>query len=402
MDQPISSRKRRQGQLHPGCLVFFFLVFAVIGGAGFYFFFVKPMGLLLASRSWQETTCTVRSSQVAESSDSDGTTYKVDITYTYAVGGGERQSNRYNFSDAYSSGYDGKRAVVDRHPPGTRVACWVDPEQPDMAVLSRDFSPEYLLGLLPLIFLLVGVGGIVFALRSGRQPAAQTPALAGARVVPATSPWGISLPPDASEAVELRPKVSRMAAFLGLIVISLFWNGIVSVFVWKVYQGWRQGEPEGCLTAFMVPFVLVGLLLIYALVRQALVFFVPRPILTLSPRVPALGQTAYLQWRLTGRAAGVRKLRIVLEGLEEATYRRGTDTRTDREAFAKLTIVETTDSYQMAEGSTSFFLPADLMPSFKSDHNKIVWSLKVHAEVPGWPDSEDEFEVLLRPAGGKL
>jgi hypothetical protein len=33
-------------------------------------------------------------------------------------------------------------------------------------------------------------------------------------------------------------------------------------------------------------------------------------------------------------------------------------------------------------------------------HNKIVWSLKVTCEIPFWPDSADEYEVLVRPGPG--
>ena len=49
---------------------------------------------------------------------------------------------------------------------------------------------------------------------------------------------------------------------------------------------------------------------------------------------------------------------------------------------------------------TSFFVPADTVPTFKAENNKILWQLKVCCEIPGWPDSEDEYEVLVQPGGG--
>ena len=39
------------------------------------------------------------------------------------------------------------------------------------------------------------------------------------------------------------------------------------------------------------------------------------------------------------------------------------------------------------------------MPSFRAEHNKVVWSLKVKCELPRWPDSEEEYEVVVRPPG---
>jgi len=186
---------------------------------------------------------------------------------------------------------------------------------------------------------------------------------------------------------------------VGLILLSLFWNGIVSVFLYQVVSTWRTGQPDGCLTAFLVPFVLVGLGLIFGTLRQLLVLFNPRLRLTLTPGTLRLGETAYLQWSFANQAAGVRRPIIVLQGREEAQYRRGTSTYTEREIFATVTVVDSVEPFTIANGSASFGVPADAVPSFKADHNKIIWSLKVSCDIPRWPDSEDEYEVLVRPGG---
>lgn len=397
-------QRRRGDQMSPGCLIFFFGIFFLVGAGLFYYIFVRPVGRIVAARSWQETPCTIVSSQVGESSDSDGTTYRVDVTFSYKVDGQERQSSRYDFTEGSSSGYDGKKAVVDRYPPGSETVCYVDPADPAMAVIDRGFSAKYLIGLFPLIFLFVGLGGLIWAVpwrgKKSRPRASKqgvtTPD--GSTVSTAVSAFGVEIPADAvSGPLELKPQATPFVKFVGIVLVTLFWNGIVSVFVWQVYKGWRSGSPDGCLTAFMIPFVLIGLLLIYGVFRQLLVLFNPKTHLTLSPGSPATGETAWLQWRLSGRAAGVKRLRITLEGREEATYRRGTNTHTDRHVFATLPILDTTEPYEMASGSAPVPLPADAMPSFKADRNKIVWTLKVAAEIPGWPDSDDDFEILVRP-----
>jgi hypothetical protein len=153
------------------------------------------------------------------------------------------------------------------------------------------------------------------------------------------------------------------------------------------------------MTVFLIPFVLIGIAMVFGTFRQFLVLFNPRLRLTLDPGALRLGETAYLQWSLAGRASRVRRLSIVLQGREEAQYRRGTDTHTDRETFATLTVIDTGEPFTIANGSASFGVPADSVPSFKADHNKIVWSLKVTCDIPGWPDSEEEYEVVVRPAG---
>lgn len=393
--KPLSA-KRRSGQMSPGCLVVFFALFLAVGGALSYLFLWKPWSGWLAARSWQPTPCTVVSSQVGESSDSDGTTYKVDITFTYAAGGGEYRSSRYDFVGAYSSGYDGKAAVVARHPPGTETTCWVDPVHPAEAVLSRDFSLIYLIGLFPLIFVAVGAGGIWWAVRQvwiSRSQAITTGATGG----PRSFPFGVDLPENPTQPRVLKPQASPLGKLGALIFLALFWNGIVSVFVYLAYQGWQSGEPDGCLTAFLVPFVLVGAGLIFAVFRQFLVLFNPRLELTLGPAVLAPGQSALLQWTMTGKAERVQRLKIVLEGREEATYRQGTDTKTDREVFARIPITETHHASLIAQGSARVDIPENTMPSFSADRNKVIWTLKAACEIPGWPDSDDEYEVVIAP-----
>jgi hypothetical protein len=151
-----------------GCMAAFFAVF-LLAGAGFSLFFVQPALRVLKARSWQRTPCTVISSQVRTHSDDDGSTYSVDVLYSYTFGGREYKSNRYQFLGGSSGGYAAKERIVRHLPPLTRTVCWVNPEEPAEAVLNRDFSAEYAFGLVPLLFVMVGLGGLVFALRGAFQ-----------------------------------------------------------------------------------------------------------------------------------------------------------------------------------------------------------------------------------------
>ncbi len=393
--KPLSSR-RRGGRTSPGCLVLFFGLFLAVGCARSYFILWRPWSSLIAARFWEATPCRVVSSRVAESSDSDGSTYRVDITYTYVVEGGVIRGSRYDFTVGSTSGYDGKAAVVARYPPGTQATCWVNPANRTESVLSRDFSPTYLIGLFPLIFVAAGAGGMVWAFKNarGNRRMQTVEGLAG----PRTSPFGVDLPPDARQARVLKPQLSPVGKLVGLIFVALFWNGIVSIFVFVVIGQWRSGKPEGCLTAFLVPFVLIGLGLIYAVLRQFLVLFNPRLELTLSRGALAPGEPALLQWKIDGKAERVQRLKVVLEGREEATYRRGTDTVTDKEVFATIPVVDTDQAMQIAQGSARIEVPDDTVPSFSADRNKIVWTLKATCDIPGWPDSDDEYEIVVAPA----
>jgi hypothetical protein len=249
----------------------------------------------------------------------------------------------------------------------------------------------YLIGLVPLLFAGIGFAGLVWTARSGRV----TP---GVPLADPSSPFGVPAPVGAAGPAELRPATTPLGMLLGLGFVALFWNGIVSVFVWQAVSMWRQGQPSVFLNLFLIPFVGIGLLLLFAVGRQLLVLFNPRPHLTLTPGAPATGESAFLQWRLGSGGRGVTRVRITLEAREEARYRRGTSSYTDKDTFLSLPLVDSAQPVEIAAGgSASFAIPAGTVPSFRAEHNKIVWTLKVNCELPRWPDTEEEYEVVVRP-----
>ncbi|HEX4499506.1 MAG TPA: DUF3592 domain-containing protein [Thermoanaerobaculia bacterium] len=365
-----------------GCMVLFALLFILVGSAGAYVTLVKPAGQLVAARSWTETRCTVRSSQVALA-PGRGATYRVDIRYGYAVNGLPHEAKRYDFIAGSSSGREAKQAIVDRYPPGALVPCWFDPAHPDEAVLSRSFSPAYLLGLFPLVFLAAGLGVLALAIRPGRlgnRPVAPLTAAARAR------------------SAELKAESSPFRLFLGVVFLACLWNGLTSVFVWQLATAWKKGQANGCMALFMIPFVLIGLAMILGVVRQLLALFNPRPHVTLTPGVLTPGKPALLQWRLGSGGQGVGRIRIDFEGRTAiVTPRSG---RVQGPVFLTLPVVESSDPAAIAAGGTaSFTVPADLSGSFQGDPDDAVWTLRIRCELRFWPDSEDEFEVRVDGGG---
>ncbi|MGC8140705.1 DUF3592 domain-containing protein, partial [Salmonella enterica] len=77
--------------------------------------------------------------------------------------------NRYNFSFGSSSGREGKQKVVDKYPPGSDAVCYVNPRRPEQAVISRAMPGDIWFGVIPVVFLLVGVGGMIAARRAARR-----------------------------------------------------------------------------------------------------------------------------------------------------------------------------------------------------------------------------------------
>ncbi len=383
------SRKAGSPLQAAGCLAAFFGVFLVVG-LGMSLFFTLPALKVVKARSWREVPCTVLESRVRTHSDSDGNTYSVDILYEYEAGGRMRRSNRYEFLGGSSGGSAAKEATVAANPPGTRRSCFVNPENPDDAVMDRGLSKTYLIVLVPLLFAAVGGGGIVFAIRTrkggARQPgdAASFARRFAAGAEPASGPMKLKTP-------------HPVAKIFGMLFLALFWNGIVSVFFWKMLSEWKSGGKPFGLTCFLVPFVLVGLGLIVGVFYTMLAAFNPRPTLTLSASTVPLGGSATLSWTFAGRVSRMTGLKVILEGVEEARYRRGTRTYTDRETFAKIPIFESPGGVPQA-GNAEVRVPVDTMHSFSGGSNRIVWTLKLSGTIPKWPDVTESVEIEVTPS----
>jgi hypothetical protein len=193
----------------------------------------------------------------------------------------------------------------------------------------------------------------------------------------------------------LRPAMSPIGKALAGILVALFWNGIVSVFVFQFFSGWQRGRPEWFLGVFMIPFVLIGLGLVAWCGMMLLALANPRPRLTIEPGTPCPGGTLRLQYGFTGAVQRMERVIIELVGRESATYRRGTDTRTDKSVFSRIPLLETTDRSEMRAGETEVLLPTDVPPGFRGRNNKIEWCVRVRGEIARWPDVNDEFPVRM-------
>ena len=187
-------------------------------------------------------------------------------------------------------------------------------------------------------------------------------------------------------SARIKPKVSRLAKFAGIGIVALIWNVVVG---WQFTSAVSLGPFSAI--AFVSLFVIVGLLLLGGAVHALLAIFNPVVELLVSVEQPALAEILELRWRLVGRSSRVRLLQIDLEGTEEATYTHGTDTVTDRHRFVHLTIIDTNDRAEIADGTASIVIPVGGVPTFTAKNNKIVWRLVVHGDVPSWPDIKDEF-----------
>lgn len=367
------------------------VVFLLAGLAVTYALLVRPAFRVFAASSWTELPCEIVSSRVQCHSDSDGSTYRVDIVFRYSRSGRTFTSNRYDFSTGSTSGFAEKAAVVRRYPAGTQARCFVDPANPGSAVIERGFTPVMWFGLFPLLFVLAGAAGLFYSLKKIRAGGDPAPAF---RQPAATTPAGLS--PTTASPAELPPAASPRGKLFGMLFAAVFWNGIVSVFLVTLFRG-EWGGTSWFLALFLTPFVAIGLGLIGAVVYRGMALFNARPGLRVSHGTVCPGGQIDVSWTLSGRTDRVQRLRLTFEGREEVTYRRGTNITTDKETFVVIPLADTTEPAAIRSGTVRLQIPANAVPSFATPNNKIVWCFRVRGEIPRWPDIDCEYVYTLVP-----
>lgn len=391
-----------------GCLILFGLVFGGFGSLFVVIFFVLPLWRALESSDWVEVPCTILESRVGESSDSDGTTYRVEVRFAYHFRAGDLEhdasapryeSARYDFGDGiYSSGYEDKQAEVARLAPGTTTTCRVDPQNPGEAVLHGGLPADVWFGLIPMVFPAAGLLLVVFGLRLRRSERLQREGRVG---LSASASETTSLPAATATTgpLTLRPH-GRTGKAIGIGCFALFWNGITwSILGFFILPGVLDGNLIDWIPlVFVSLFALVGLVMVGAFLHQLLSLTNPRLDLTINSGSLRPGEWLELEWTCIGNPLRITSLVLAFEGRESATYRRGTDTVTDTHVFARMTLVTLDDSVAMAGGRTRFQIPHDAVPTFMATNNKLEWRLTVRGAIPRWPDISDDYPVVILPA----
>lgn len=357
-------------------------IFALIGGVATWFIGVKPMLAARAAEHWQEVPCKIESARVTNHRGSKGgTTYSISVTYRYEVSGQKYVGDRYSFSTGSSSSYDWREQAVRELKRDPHPVCYVNPDDPNDAVLSPTLGNDAWFGLIPLVFVIVGIGIFLGASKMSR-------ARSGPSGIPVPQPQQVvSL---AHGGYELKPSASPKAACVGMGCFALFWNGIV----WTIFL---QADAPFPVRLFLMIFVLVGLGLIGGFGYFILALFNPKPTLIANEHSVALGRSIKLQWRFSGNTARISQLAIILTGKESATYRRGTNTTTDTSLFVHQTLFETRERTNISAGEVTVTIPADSMHSFEASNNKIIWAVKLHGDIAKWPDVNLEFPITVLP-----
>jgi len=182
----------------------------------------------------------------------------------------------------------------------------------------------------------------------------------------------------------------------------LVWNGIAAGLVLIAARSHITDRPDWFLTAFVLPFLAIGMWATYYFVQQMLLHTGIGPTaLEISDLPLRPGRTYRLFLSQTGRLT-VRSLELSLVCEEEATYRQGTDIRTER-CCVHRDVVFARENFTIEPGKAfeqefDLTVPTDVMHSFQARHNAVHWILVVRGDVRSWPTFERCFPVVVYPA----
>lgn len=403
----------------------FFAVFFLIGCLG-----VVVLFATLVIPEWRTNyefvrhPCLVRETRLAEKKGEEGLLYRPEVKIEYQIQGQTYRVWAYDIwtldeDGGFSADQEQQQAALKRFTPDPERTydCWYDPADPSRVVLVRGFHGWiWFTFIVPICFILIGGGGLVYTAFTWGASAERRAALVkrAAELTPFDTndraKSGFPNVPDSAKitdspgttlAFRLPAAIDSIWGLLALLFAAVLWNSIVAMFVLVAVNNHLQGTPDWFLTLFTIPFVVIGIGWIVFFIRRLLIATGIGPTLVEISDHPLYPGERY---RLFVQQAGrlhMKSLRVLLVCEEEATYRHGTDARTETRRVYEQTLFEQArcevQHGMPFETQCDVELPPGAMHSFKSDHNEVNWKILVKGNVSRWPDYERSFPVIVYP-----
>jgi len=187
------------------------------------------------------------------------------------------------------------------------------------------------------------------------------------------------------------------------------WTGVVLVAGGTALLGWFAQDFQGEMSAktlfglFAIALVSYGggyVILRNHLARQAL----GKVDVEVQPEVAMRGQSVAVKIAITPkRAASIQRVALHLVGREHARSPGGSSSTSYSHELHHETTVIDEQLRKLAAGERfevegKVALPPDAAPTFRSEHNRVSWTVVAHIDVPRWPDLEHEHEIVVQPS----
>jgi uncharacterized protein YjbI with pentapeptide repeats len=396
----VSAVQPRPG-ISNGRVILAFFKLAILGtGLGmFYFNCVLPQKVAARSAGWVRTPCliTVSESVIPTAEDDSFFPWHLEYQYRDPQSHQPREGTRFNFNPKFTFVGSDDPAARNAYVPGTRTYCYVDPQDASNAVLQRSIGhggPAVAVSLGLIAFGLYLTVGRLFAVKgTAGIPPDHLNLLDNATINRSGLPLGYPPPPAVHGPISYRSTELRLQQYVGMLKAAMFFVTVAVTAGLGLYffggRGliWLTSIIPGVIAFFMA---VAAFRRLKKLTAPAVELVLIRPL--------EQGKSVDLQWALTGNAGAVDLLNISLVGHEEATYRRGTDTLTDKRALPDEPLLQARNAGRSGHGESSINLSPSHMHTFTARNNVLRWELKVEISTPAGI-VQDLFPVIIYPAG---
>ena len=307
--------------------------------------------------------------------------------------------------------------LLEKHTVGDTRLCWLNSQYPfHVALQPPSHWAMYLVLLVLVSFTVIGGGGFAYTVLEVGTSAERRAALAKdaanldlireASLSPSeypTVPRDTDLTNSPGVTLTYRLPVASSPAWK-VFMAALFcvvWNSIAALFVIIVIRSLMAGRPERFLIVISIPFLVVGFWSIYYLLRQLWVAAGVGPTHIEISDHPVYPKRNYQLLLSQAGRLSIRTLELFLVCEEEATFRQGTDVRTERQQVHRERILEMhgveIKPGKPMERECQLQLSDDVMHSFRSVNNLVCWNLVLEGNVAGRPTFHRSFPIIVYP-----
>jgi hypothetical protein len=357
--------------------------------------------------------------RVVEPTGGTSSTWQPTLLVRYATSSGATESWSRSPRSTITADRDAAVKRLADWPLDGRVPAWYDPDDPGVVVLERGFNWwMWLLTLvLPGALVTFGGSGLLRALvRWGTSeerravPGGLVGTLAPLSAAPRQDPGYPTVPacddhvnsPGTVLAYRLPIDSPEGWTLIGFGSFAVLWNAVLVVLGINAGIDLLGGRTDWLLLGLLVPFAVVGI--------AGVVVFVRRLVIATAigtTQIEIGGQSlrpgaAFEVLLAQGGTGTLDSLALTLEAEEQATFRLGTDTRTERLLVCRQPIAAW-PSVQLSPGTrfearVTATIPASAMHSLATEHNSVRWMLVVRGTPSRWPAFIRTFPLVVLPA----
>ena len=209
--------------------------------------------------------------------------------------------------------------------------------------------------------------------------------------------------PSSGTVLDYRLHASRrnLWGLVGAAAVFVLFVGLGVVLVILTYYKFSLQLDDYSSAALAIPFLIAAVWSFGYFVRQVLKLTSIGPTILEISDYPVIPGKAYqIQLSQSGRLR-IQLLDVTLVCYEEATFRQGTNIRTERKPVYTSRLFRrrgiNVDSNSSFQTEFEMLIPDGAMHSFISDSNRIQWKIEIYGQAKGFPRVRRSFELIVLP-----